>query len=272
MPKINLQGLLKLHESRVNRGKNPDVWDAGCVIPEKLYVGSLSSAKDVAKLRENQITHVLTPAARLQVYQDVPDFISHLQLEIPDHPAASLFTILSAALEFIDNAFEDDSARVLVHCASGVSRSVSVCCAHLMLRHDMTFEDALIQVRENRPMAGPNAGFRFQLETLSEYRELKTAEEAFKESISTATVMEQIIQQRDVANDFHAKVDVLEESIQSRGVQDDVIEKNWIEELTSLSNAIKEIKTEGLQDRPAKMIRKSAANKIERLLKQLTET
>ena len=48
--------------------------------------------------------------------------------------------------------------------------------------------------------------------------------------------------------------------------------KNWIEELTSLNNAIQEIKTEGLQDRPAKMIRKSAANKIERLLKQLTES
>ena len=56
MPKINLQGLRKLHESRVNRGKNPDVWDAGCVIPEKLYVGSLSSAKDIEKLKENKVT------------------------------------------------------------------------------------------------------------------------------------------------------------------------------------------------------------------------
>ena len=61
---------------------------------------------------------------------------------------------------------------------------MSVCCAHLMLRHDMTFEDALIQVRENRPMAGPNAGFRFQLETLSEHRELEKAEAVFKESTS----------------------------------------------------------------------------------------
>ena len=45
---------------------------------------------------------------------------------------------------------------ILVHCASGVSRSVATCCAWLMTRQGYMYQDALHLIRKNRPHANPN--------------------------------------------------------------------------------------------------------------------
>ena len=54
----------------------------------------------------------------------------------------------------------------LVHCAKGVSRSVSVIVAYLLSRHSdrfHTFDVALQHVRTVRPQAMPNVGFAMEL-------------------------------------------------------------------------------------------------------------
>lgn len=52
---------------------------------------------------------------------------------------------------------------VLVHCAAGVSRSVSVVCYYLMTRYAWDYARAIAYIRENRSIAMPNQEFQRQL-------------------------------------------------------------------------------------------------------------
>ena len=55
----------------------------------------------------------------------------------------------------IDHLKKDES--VLVHCVAGMNRSVTVCCAVLMLMEGLTAEEALKRVREQHPWAKPDS-------------------------------------------------------------------------------------------------------------------
>jgi hypothetical protein len=56
--------------------------------------------------------------------------------------------------------------RVLVHCAAGINRSSTVCCAALMLLEDLSPEEALTRVRERHPLATPDPYHWFWLRWL----------------------------------------------------------------------------------------------------------
>lgn len=51
-----------------------------------------------------------------------------------------------------------------MHCAAGVSRSVSIVTAYLMSEYNMSFNEALGHVRTNRIGAYPNPNFQEQLQ------------------------------------------------------------------------------------------------------------
>lgn len=50
-----------------------------------------------------------------------------------------------------------NNQRVLVHCVAGMNRSVTVCCAALILLERLNAEDALARVREHHPWARPDS-------------------------------------------------------------------------------------------------------------------
>lgn len=56
-----------------------------------------------------------------------------------------------------------NSGKVLVHCAAGVSRSVSLILAYLIKYRSMSLPDAFRFVREKRTIVRPNRGFVQQL-------------------------------------------------------------------------------------------------------------
>jgi protein-tyrosine phosphatase len=56
--------------------------------------------------------------------------------------------------------------RVLVHCAAGINRSSSVCCAALMLMEGLRPQEALARVRERHPEAHPDPYHWFALQHL----------------------------------------------------------------------------------------------------------
>ena len=134
-------------------------WDAGEII-QGLFVGSLRAALDVDQLHSHNVYHVLTAAERLDL-SSLPSTISRRQINIADHPCEDLFADLTEPLQYIDNALSQGGC--LVHCASGVSRSVSICCVWLMIRKGMTFTDAIDLTRAVRCLASPNVGFKAQL-------------------------------------------------------------------------------------------------------------
>lgn len=198
-------------------------WDAGFVC-ENLYVGSLRAALDLGNLRGHNIGAILTVAGRLKT--NVPSDIDHLVIDIPDHPSADIIGILQTAFQFLDGQLlASDSARknVLVHCASGISRSVSVCCAWLMTRKAMNFESACKLIRINRPRAAPNVGFYAQLSVLSSFLkpddatnediDLDQVREAYNAMLGGDGITNILFIQRSRANELHAVVDTVEEAM-----------------------------------------------------------
>ncbi|XP_065916099.1 dual specificity protein phosphatase 22-B-like isoform X2 [Dysidea avara] len=52
---------------------------------------------------------------------------------------------------------------VFIQCVAGVSRSVTITAMYIMLVTSLSHEQALTIIRQCRPQAGPNIGFRTQL-------------------------------------------------------------------------------------------------------------
>lgn len=133
------------------------------IIP-RVYVSDLSSAEDPAQLAAHGITHILsamplarTPAAYLSR--------THMVVPLQDTPFAELAGHLPATTAFIERALRSHpNARVLVHCAMGASRSVSVVAAYLIARAGMGPAAAVAHVKARRAVAAPNWGFVMQLE------------------------------------------------------------------------------------------------------------
>ena len=59
--------------------------------------------------------------------------------------------------------------RVLVHCSAGFNRSVTVCCATLILLEGISAEAALERVRERHPWARPDPHHWLALRWLLKY-------------------------------------------------------------------------------------------------------
>lgn len=256
-----------------------------------LYVGGLAAAQNAEFIQKCKITHVLTVARALPVTIPVnANEVKHLIVECRDHPMENILRVLPKCLEYINNAFDDTdtNARVLVHCASGVSRSVTVCAAFLMTRFHMKSTDAIASIASVRRFANPNLGFKRQLAILdkcicnanSDSQKEHVIEEAQKEfsKVTSNDIVENTIRQRNVVNDLYAKVDVLEERLamtaSRKGEEkDEKKEKDGIR--TSLLLLMTELdsclptESEGLVDPPARMVRKVAVAKIDRLLQSL---
>lgn len=264
----------------------------------QLFVGGLAAAESADFLRSNGVTHVLSVAGgNLRVNLGGgesgcagvgPGFepLAHKTVEVADHPAADILAVLDEALSFMDDALsEGASGVVLVHCASGVSRSVTTVVAWLITRRKISLEHALALVRENRSQANPNLGFLKQLQVLeAENGSLERACVRWQNEGGATDVLAEAQKQREIVNSLHATVDALEirvAEVLSSGVgtrcrpDEALMERRKL--VSSLENLQAELDDclpldgEGYVDRPARMIRKSAVSKAERLLASLSE-
>lgn len=277
-----------------------DCWDADLIVPG-LYVGSLRSALDTEKVVSNGITHVLTVADRLHV--SVSPGIRHHVIDIADHPAADLLSILDIAMKFIDESLQNrnilgsmdavcanecaalhnftPSGAVLVHCASGVSRSVSVCCAWLMTRKSMSLQESLNFIKMKRRLASPNIGFKVQLQCLQDTGgSIIDASTRYCDSIGCHKITDLIFELREDANKFHEIIDNIENKIQigmcTNEFSDLLLSQCTLQlldvqlklETNSVSSKAAVINTIFF-DPPSVTIRKSASNKCYRLLQYL---
>lgn len=130
------------------------------IIP-RLYISDLSSAESRTTLSSLGITHVVT-AMRGTVALPVP--VAHLHIPLDDFPFAELVAHLPATTSFITDALtRNPASKVLVHCAEGVSRSVSVVAAYLVAAYGWTPDQAITFIKGKRKIAEPNFGFRLQL-------------------------------------------------------------------------------------------------------------
>ena len=105
-------------------------------IIDRLYLGNISAANNLATLKSNGITHILCVASGVQPAYEGK--FKYWTIKVSDTSQSSLIRHFPAAIQFIKEGIR--SGGVLVHCFAGVSRSASCVIAYLMQEKDMTFE------------------------------------------------------------------------------------------------------------------------------------
>ncbi|KEP63151.1 UNVERIFIED_CONTAM: dual specificity phosphatase, catalytic domain-containing protein [Hammondia hammondi] len=135
-----------------------------------LFVGSLKHALDENLLLKFNVKLVVTvawpyggwPLQQRLLYSRLG--ISHINHPLLDSPSQELdFSRLSLARI---HSYLARGVTVLVHCEKGISRSVSLCAAYLIVYHGHTATSAVEAIRKYRPIARPNPGFFVQLRRL----------------------------------------------------------------------------------------------------------
>eukprot|EP01095_Lingulamoeba_sp_RSL-Kostka_P005097 TRINITY_DN16454_c0_g1_i1.p1 TRINITY_DN16454_c0_g1~~TRINITY_DN16454_c0_g1_i1.p1 ORF type:complete len:405 (+),score=85.27 TRINITY_DN16454_c0_g1_i1:105-1319(+) len=84
----------------------------------------------------------------------------YLRISIQDSVYENIACHFKRSTDFIN---EDKNINVLVHCSQGVSRSVTIVCAYLILIHNFSWEESIEFVKKGRSIAKPNSSFVNQL-------------------------------------------------------------------------------------------------------------
>jgi hypothetical protein len=129
-----------------------------------LWLGPLSSAVYLSRLKEKGITHIVTVG-------DFPGLPKLRQLKrfiipVDDWPSSNLLSELKDVIPFIKAGLA--KGGVLVHCAAGVSRSASIVILTLMHEKHIPAETAIKIVQGYRSVVWPNDGFRRQIALFEE--------------------------------------------------------------------------------------------------------
>jgi len=140
-------------------------------ITDHIWLGSIMSLHAVNELKEANVTHVLSLLSPPNDSTDprwksLPLFANiehHLNVEIDDVEDVDIMKYFDETNAFIAHAVAANQG-VLVHCAAGISRSVTCVCAYLMKTRKWDVDTAIEFVRSKRAVANPNSGYLEQLE------------------------------------------------------------------------------------------------------------
>ncbi|KFY44707.1 hypothetical protein V495_03293 [Pseudogymnoascus sp. VKM F-4514 (FW-929)] len=130
---------------------------------EKIYISGIFALRRPATLKEAGVTHIVS-ALRFD-YKETKGWenYTHCNVQIDDTDDENLIEHFPRVVQFIKDALAEGGG-VLIHCAMGKSRSVSLAIAYLLAtRPSLTPFTALSLIRQNRPLADPNSGFMTQL-------------------------------------------------------------------------------------------------------------
>ncbi|XP_072513332.1 serine/threonine/tyrosine-interacting-like protein 2 [Salminus brasiliensis] len=155
-----------LVQDRLEAPLNPvdEVWP-------NIFIGEKSVAVNKARLKRLGITHILNAGHGTGVYTGNSFYqgmnITYMGIEVDDFPDADISPHFRACAEFLDEALLTHRGKVLVDSMMGVSRSAVLVAAYLMIFHNMTIMEALMEIRKKRAI-NPNEGFLKQLRQLNE--------------------------------------------------------------------------------------------------------
>lgn len=132
------------------------------ILDNFLYLGGDLVAKDLDKLKENKITHVINCAADYSANYCEKDGIKYLPFHLKDHVRENIECCFYQVIDFMETA-KKEGGRVYVHCVQGVSRSTTMCLCYMIFTQKITLEDGLKNIRDRRQIANPNMTFMAQL-------------------------------------------------------------------------------------------------------------
>lgn len=149
------------------------------LITPGLYIGNFRDAQDMNFLQRNGISHILCSAAELQPVFKNKFKYKHVQAN--DIPTYNISRHFDSAADFIHEALSENGS-ILVHCAAGISRSVSLALAYYIKHQNKKLHDSLNMIKSRRFIANPNPGF---IKQLKEY-EGRVTDSAKKTPIQSA--------------------------------------------------------------------------------------
>ena len=128
---------------------------------DNLYVGDLTAIENQKAVRDEGITAIvrldMAPRDKFKWHEDfkVLDTAFQDTKAIPDG-------IISKVSGFINEQIQNDQT-VMVHCAAGISRSVTLTIVYLIEYEGMTLAEAFGTVREGRTQAYPHQNLLISL-------------------------------------------------------------------------------------------------------------
>jgi len=139
----------------------PD-FDAPSPITHNVYLGDEDDASNVQKLQTLGISYIVNATMKEPKY---PDLFQYCNVPIHDDPSQDLAKHFEKVCKWmrkiiLDNVHEN---KILIHCKAGVSRSVSLCAAYLILVEGIQLHAAVEWIQNQRPIIAPNDGFKLQL-------------------------------------------------------------------------------------------------------------
>ncbi|CAJ1936708.1 unnamed protein product [Cylindrotheca closterium] len=143
----------------------------------KLWLGSLASLKHLSNQESSSWTVISVLGSdklvsmtnfMLQDAKHTKRCRRHIVWELEDKNNSIFFSgELVGILRVIDEALQQQNCdKILVHCAMGVSRSVTICAAWIMTRQRRSLQETMEIIRAVRPEAMPNMGFTASLRAL----------------------------------------------------------------------------------------------------------
>ena len=137
--------------------KGDTIFEADCILENKLYLGGIESSFLKEKLKEIGITHILMVGYFMTPL--FPEDFTYENIEINDIKNENILQHLIKGLKFIEQ-----SKMCYTHCQLGKSRSASFVIAYVMYKNKIHFSEAFNFVRSKWNFAFPNEGFQWQLE------------------------------------------------------------------------------------------------------------
>ncbi|VBB18786.1 hypothetical protein YASMINEVIRUS_1318 [Yasminevirus sp. GU-2018] len=137
-------------------------------ITSRLFVGDLASASNCDAMKEQGITHILSVING--AFPIFPKDFKYKIVHINDDPWVDIAKYFEESNQFIGEALSTPNTKVMIHCQRGVSRSVTLLLAYMILKQNEvkkipkeiigeTVNKILAEVKAHRPIAEPNEGF-----------------------------------------------------------------------------------------------------------------
>jgi len=130
---------------------------------EGLYLSDFLSLS-ASRLQERNVTFVINATKEMPNVEDTGSSVSFMKLFVDDLPTEDI----AQHFDLCADKIRDErltGGTCLIHCALGISRSVSVCLAYLVKHEGWSLREAYFDLKKKRPIIRPNIGFWRQLIT-----------------------------------------------------------------------------------------------------------
>jgi protein-tyrosine phosphatase len=151
------------------------------IVGRTIFLGDAEDAKNIAGLKSEGITHIINCCPELQDSIPTVEGIKYMKICLKDNIGEKINCHFDDVYFFIEEALKtNENAKILVHCAAGISRSASFVISFLMRYFSIDFDTAIAAVSDLRENICPNISFILQLKDLEKTLIIRQEDEIYK--------------------------------------------------------------------------------------------